>query len=208
LTPVYLPIFPLPDQTFFPRTMLPLHIFEARYRAMITDCLARDRRLAVVALEPGYEAHYAGKPPVKQIAGVGKIVRCERLPTGRFNVLLQGECRVRIERELPADTLYRMVLARPLTEVGADRPGLSELTGTVKERCLQILQAVGRARAEMRESLDSLGSPGELCDQVASAVLPSPAVRQALLEELDVERRLERLTAALDDLLRQLTGDR
>jgi len=50
VNPVYLPIFPLPDLTFFPHTLLPLHIFEARYRAMITDCLARDRRLAVVGL--------------------------------------------------------------------------------------------------------------------------------------------------------------
>ena len=64
------------------------------------------------------------------------------------------------------------------------------------------------APAEMSESLDAVRSPGELCDQVASAVLPGPAVRQALLEELDVERRLQRLTVALDDLLRQLTGDR
>ncbi len=208
MTPIYLPIFPLPDQTFFPRTFLPLHIFEARYRAMITDCLGRDRRLAVVGLKPGHEASYEGRPPVNEVVGVGKIVRCERLATGRFNILLHGECRARIERELPADTLYRLVLARPLADVGADRPAVSALTGRVKERCLQILEAVGRSRAEMVESLDAVRSPGELCDQVASAVLPGPTVRQALLEELDVERRLERLSVALDDLLRQLTGDR
>jgi len=208
VTPVYLPIFPLPDQTFFPRTLLPLHIFEARYRAMVTDCLARDRRLAVVALEPGYEARYEGKPPVKQIAGAGKIVRSERLPTGRFNILLQGECRVRLERELPSDTLYRMALASPLADVGAERPGVAALVRTVKDRCVQVLEAVGRGRAGLRESLDAVESPGELCDQLASAVVPTPAVRQALLEELDVERRLDRLAAALDDLLRQLTGDR
>jgi Lon protease-like protein len=187
---------------------LPLHIFEARYRAMITDCLARDRRLVVVALEPGYEERYEGRPPVKQIAGVGTIVRCERLPTGRFNILLKGEGRVRLERELPSDTLYRLVLATPLADVGADKPGVAALAGRVKERCLRILEAVGRGRAGLRESLDSMASPGALCDQVASAVVPAPAVRQALLEELDVERRLERLSAALDDLLRQLAGDR
>jgi Lon protease-like protein len=208
VTSVYLPIFPLPDQTFFPHTLLPLHIFEARYRAMITDCLGRDRRLAVVALEPGYEDSYEGKPPVKRIAGVGRIVRCERLPTGRFNILLKGEGRVRLDRELPSDTLYRVVLATPLADVGADKPGIPELAGKVKDRCLRILEAVGRGRAGLRESLDAVTSAGELCDQVASAVVPAPAVRQALLEELDVERRLERLTVALDDLLRQLTGDR
>ena len=206
--PVYLPIFPLPDQTFFPRTLLPLHIFEGRYRAMVTDCLARDRRLAIVSLEPGYESRYEGRPPVKPVAGAGRIVRCERLPTGRFNILLRGECRVRIERELPADTLYRIALAQPLTEVGTEGPGVSALSNAVKERCLEILAAVGRGRSEMRQSLDSMSSPGELCDQVASAMLPSAAVRQALLEELNVERRLRRLSVALDNLLRQLPGDR
>ena len=69
-----LPIFPLPDVTFFPHTLLPLHVFEARYRAMVTDALARDRKLAVVRLKPGYEASYAGKPPVYAVAGAGEIV--------------------------------------------------------------------------------------------------------------------------------------
>ena len=81
---ISLPIFPLPDLTFFPHTMLPLHIFEARYRAMITDCLSRDRRLAVVGLRPGYEASYEGWPAVYDVMGVGHIVQWERMATGRF----------------------------------------------------------------------------------------------------------------------------
>ena len=64
---------------------------------------------------------------VKAIAGAGTIMRCERLPTGRFNILLRGESRVRIEREVPTDTLYRMVIAAPLADVGGDRPGLASL---------------------------------------------------------------------------------
>jgi len=206
--PVYLPIFPLPDLTFFPHTLLRLHIFEARYRAMITDCLVRDRRFAVVGLRPGYEAAYAGKPPVYAVAGAGSIVRCERLATGRFNILLKGERRIRIEREVPTDTLYRMVVAKPLAEVGADRPGLPALARTIRERCLQILDVLGRSSSEMRESLEAVDSPAALGDQVASGVIPDAAVRRGLLEELDVERRLERLTAALDDLLKQLTRGR
>jgi Lon protease-like protein len=206
--PVYLPIFPLPDLTFFPHTLLPLHIFEARYRAMITDCLARDGRLAVARLKPGYEATYAGKPPVYPVAGVGSIVRCDRLATGRFNLLLRGEGRIRIAREMPADTLYRMVVAEPLVEAGADRPELGPLARTIRERCVQILKALGRPSDEMRESLETVGSAAALADQVASGVIPDPDVRQALLEELDVERRLVRLTGALDALLRQLSGGR
>ena len=204
---VTLPIFPLPDLTFFPHTMLPLHIFEARYRAMITDCLARDKRLAVVGLRPGYEAGYEGRPPVYEVTGVGRIVQWERLASGRYNLLLRGETRARIERELPADTLYRMVLASPLGETGADRAAVPALAGRVKARCRQILSAVGRSDADLQAAVDALERPGELCDQVAAALVPAPATRQALLEELDVERRLERLAAALDDLLSQLTGE-
>jgi Lon protease-like protein len=204
---VSLPIFPLPDLTFFPRTMLPLHIFEARYRAMITDCLARDERLAVVGLRPGYEATYEGKPPVYAVAGAGRIVRWERLPTGRYNLLLRGDCRVRIDRELPGDTLYRMVAATPLEETGAEGPTVEALASRVRARCRQILTAVGRSGVELQKSLDALRDPAELGDQVSSALVPAPATRQALLEELNVERRLERLAAALDDLLSHLTGE-
>jgi uncharacterized protein len=204
--PVFIPIFPLPDLTFFPHTFLPLHIFEARYRAMITDCLARDKRLAVVGLRPGYEATYEGKPAVNGIAGVGRIVQWERLASGRYNILLQGECRARIDRELPTDTLYRVVSATPLGEVGGDDPASASLAEQVRRRCLQILEAVGRSSSDLRDSLDAVSAPGQLCDQIASAVIPRVGVRQALLEELDVRRRLERLSAALDDLHTQLTG--
>lgn len=206
-TQVALPIFPLPDLAFFPHTMLPLHVFEARYRAMVTDCLARDKRLAVVGLKPGYEAGYEGKPPVYQITGVGRIVQWERLATGRFNLLVRGEGRARIDRELPADTLYRMVAATPLEETGAAGARVPALAGRVKARCRQILSAVGRSGADLQATVEALEHPGELCDQVASALVPTPATRQALLEDLDVERRLERLAAALDDLLSQLTGE-
>lgn len=204
---ISLPIFPLPDLTFFPHTMLPLHIFEARYRAMVTDCLARDKRLAVVGLKPGYEAIYEGKPAVHEVSGVGRIVRWERLPSGRYNLLVRGEGRVRIDRELPTDTLYRMVVATPLGETGAGGPAVPALTARVKARCRQILSAVGRSGADLQAMMEGLEEPAALCDQVASALVPTPTTRQALLEELDVERRLERLAAALDALLSQLTEE-
>lgn len=204
---VFLPIFPLPDLTLFPHTLLPLHVFEARYRAMVMDCLARDKRMAVVGLKPGYEGAYDGRPAVYEIAGVGRIVQCERLATGRFNILLKGETRVRIDRELPADTLYRMVAGTPLGETGAARDGVGALAARVTGRCLGILRAINRPTAEMEESLAG-AAPGALCDRIAAAVIAEATVRQALLEELDVERRLRRLAEALDDLYTELQGDR
>jgi uncharacterized protein len=207
MTRIFLPIFPLPELTFFPHTLLPLHVFEARYRTMVMDCLARDRRMAVVGLKPGYEPAYEGKPAVYPVAGVGRIVQSERLATGRFNILLKGEGRVRIDRELPSDTLYRMVAGSLLGETGAERDGVGALAARVTGRCLGILRAVNRPTAEMEKALAG-AAPGTVCDRIASAIIPEAAARQALLEEMDVERRLSKLAEGLDDLYTQLSGDR
>lgn len=202
---VVLPIFPLPALTFFPHTSLPLHIFETRYRAMISDCLARDRRLAVVGLKPGYEATYEGKPAVYEVAGAGEIVQWERLATGRYNILLRGDCRIRIEAELPTDTLYRLVRARVLED---ELPGGTDLLTREAERvtnaCLGLLKAHGQMSPQVEQALRAARGPGVVADQIAAAVISDPALRQELLETLDVRRRLERLAAALDDLLRQV----
>ncbi|MBI2543657.1 MAG: LON peptidase substrate-binding domain-containing protein [Candidatus Rokubacteria bacterium] len=205
---VVLPIFPLPGLTFFPHTLLPLHVFEARYRAMVTDCLARDRRLAVVGLKPGYEADYDGKPAGYAVAGAGEIVRCERLATGRFNILVRGDCRVRIEIELPTDTLYRVVRARVLEDAVPPREGgrLASQTDRVKAACLRLLEAHGQSSREVERALRAATVPGVVADQIASAVIPDPLLRQELLGTLDVGRRLDRLAAALEDLLRQTTS--
>src|SRR5574337_71113 len=200
---VVLPIFPLPGLVFFPHTLLPLHIFEARYRQMVTDCLARDRRLAVVGLRPGYEAIYDGKPSVHDVAGAGEIVRWERLATGRFNILLRGDCRIRIEAEVPTDTLYRLGRARVLEDVipaGADP--LRAETRRVTAACLELLKAQDQLTPQVAKLLRSVAAPGVAADQIASAVVQDPGLRQELLETLDVRRRLERLAAALDDMRR------
>jgi uncharacterized protein len=201
------PVFPLPELTLFPHALLPLHIFEARYRAMVTDVLARDKRLAVVGLQPGYEATYAGRPPVYSVGGIGEIVKWERLPTGRYNILLRGEVRGRIEREIPADTLYRVVAVRRLDDVppvGDPGPRLER----IRVLCRQLLVALGRPRELLDEMLRPGQAPGALADQVTSALIPTPRLRQDLLETLEVDRRLEQVAATLEDLVRHIRGAR
>jgi Lon protease-like protein len=202
-----LPIFPLPEVTFFPHTMLPLHVFEGRYRAMVTDALARDRRLAVARLEPGYEAHYEGKPAVRPIAGAGEIVSWERLPTGRYNILLRGLWRVRIEDEVPSDTLYRLVRARRLDEPEPTRE-VSPAVARIRASCGRLLALLDRPANLLDEALAAGQPPGAVADRVASAVIPDAGLRQALLEELDAARRLDRVADALDALVDELRGGR
>lgn len=205
---LYLPIFPLPELTLFPHTLLPLHIFEPRYRAMVNDCLERDRRLAIVGLRAGYEADYHGRPRVHEVGGAGEIVRWERLATGRFNILVRGERRVRIERELPADTLYRLVEAGAIEDSGADGPAVAALASEVRSRIIRLLQAAGRATGPAERALGQSLSPGALADQVAAAVVPSFALRQRLLEETHVARRLTMLARILERLLHAAEGGR
>jgi len=202
-----LPIFPLPDVTFFPHTLLPLHVFEARYRALVMDALARDRRLAVVKLRPGYEATYAGKPAVHPVAGAGEIVSWERLATGRYNILLKGECRVRIDRERPTDTLYRVVAAQQLTDV-PPAGDVGPLLGRIRGACGRLLRALDRPADLLDTALADGQPPGAIADRITAAVLPDVTLRQELLEMLDVTKRLDRVSGALDDLVNELLGGR
>ena len=207
MPPLTLPIFPLPDVTFFPHTLLPLHVFEARYRAMVMDALARDRRLAVVKLRPGFEAAYAGKPAVHAVAGAGEIVSWERLATGRYNILVKGEWRVRIESERPSDTLYRIVTAQRLDDV-APTTDASAALARIRDTCSRLLRALDRPADLLDTALAAGQPPGVIADRIAAAVVPDADLRQELLETFDVTRRLDRLGQALEQLVNQLREGR
>lgn len=207
MSTLVLPIFPLPDLTFFPQTLLPLHVFEARYRAMVMDALERDRRICVVKLRPGYEPVYAGKPAVHVVGGAGEIVSCERLATGRYNILLRGECRVRIERELPSDTLYRVVQARRLEDL-PPAGDVSAALGRIRAGCVALLRALERP-ADMLDTALADGQPaGVVADRVAAAVIPDVNLRQQLLETTDVAARVARVASAVETLVNELRGGR
>src|SRR5687768_6252312 len=107
MLPPAIPIFPLPNAVLFPNVFLPLHIFEPRYRAMVADALDGDRIIGMALLRPGWEKDYEGRPPVFPIGCAGLITHNERLPDGRFNIVLRGLQKFRIRRE-QNDRLYRI----------------------------------------------------------------------------------------------------
>ncbi len=98
-----LPLFPLPNLVFFPQTRLPLHVFEPRYRQLLTDAVATDQRLGIVLLRPGWEADYFGVPPIHACGTIGHIEQAVPLEDGRFNILLRGDVRFRIVEEVSRD---------------------------------------------------------------------------------------------------------
>ncbi len=97
--PSVIPLFPLPNVVFFPRTYLPLHIFEPRYRHMVRDAAATHRMIGMVLLKEGWESDYEGRPPIFPVGAVGRMVAVQNLSDGRFNVLLQGLRRFEIREE-------------------------------------------------------------------------------------------------------------
>jgi hypothetical protein len=209
VTELQIAVFPLADVVFFPDTVLPLHVFEPRYRRMIADCLAGDRRLAVVMFRPGWERDYYGRPPIHPVAGAGEIIQCQGLADGRYNILLDGQMRIRVEDEVQTDLPYRVARARRLDDVldEADRATLPERLDGLRAAYAKLLEALGQAHADLVGRLTIAGAPpGALVDRIVSAVVPDATVRQRVLETVDVSERLDLATAALFDLLTFVAG--
>src|SRR5438093_6138151 len=89
------PLFPLPNVVLFPQAVLPLHIFEERYKAMTADALSGDRVIAMALLRPGWEKSYYARPDIEPVVCAGRILSHEKLPDGKYNFLLQGVVRAR-----------------------------------------------------------------------------------------------------------------
>jgi Lon protease-like protein len=135
MLPPTIPIFPLPNVVLFPQVFLPLHIFEPRYRSMVEHALEGDRLIGMVLLRPGWEANYEGRPPVYPIGCAGVITHQDRLPDGRYNIVLRGLEKFRITGEddtLPyrvarIDSLHELLVEADRAEINAARTRLEAL---------------------------------------------------------------------------------
>ncbi|MBE7453176.1 MAG: LON peptidase substrate-binding domain-containing protein [Kofleriaceae bacterium] len=200
-----LSIFPLPNAVLLPGGLMPLHVFEPRYREMTRDCLDGSRLMAVARLRPGYEAAYAGRPAVYPACGLGRIIASEELADGRFLLVLRGLARVHIERELPARASYRQVHARVLDDDQTDRPDAARAGhARLLELCDRLSLVLDRGGDELRALCRECSSPGGCADAIAAALIMDLGERQRLLETLDPVERLERTAAHVGRLLCQL----
>ncbi len=179
-----LSIFPLTGAILFPGLQLPLHIFEPRYRAMVSDALARDRRIAMIQPQtPGEGA------PLYQIGCVGRIGDVEALDDGRYNLVLEGENRFRLIAERDVTTAFRQIDAEIIPE--AELEALSSVERASFER-------EARKFADM-QNYDVDWDSVERLDDVTlingvSQIAPfDPAAKQALLEAGTVQERCELL---------------
>jgi len=177
-------IFPLAGALLYPGLQLPLHIFEPRYRALVTDALARDRRIGMIQPQQAGEG-----APLFQIGCLGRIGEVEALEDGRFNITLEGEARFRVRRELEVTTPFRQVEADLLTEPEGQHLASVERAGFERE-ARRFATAQGyRVDWDAVTRLDDVS----LINGVSQIAPFDVASKQALLEAPDIAARCELL---------------
>jgi uncharacterized protein len=191
-----LPLFPLPGMVFLPHTLLPLHVFEPRYRALIVDAMAADGVLAVPQLLAA-ETPGAPPPPVARVVGVGRIVQHQEMPDGRSNIVLAGIGRARILAEIAGDAPYRVAMAEALAPPRPD-------AGLARPRLLGSLAALAQREpavaGPVRSLLERDVVTPALCAAVAHMLLRDPRDRQAFLELEAESAQVEHLLVALSSI--------
>ena len=194
MLPPTIPLFPLPSAVLFPNVFLPLHIFEARYRTMVSEALGGDRIIGMVLLQPRYEANYDGCPPVFGIGCAGVITHAEPLGDGRFNIVLRGIERFRITGE-DGSCAYRVAHVNGLPEI-ITQEHRAEL-GRQRHR-LEALLAAAIERTGSEPRFPPAIPDEDLVNALAQHLELDPLERQALLEREGVLARCRGLIELLE----------
>lgn len=184
-----LSIFPLTGAILFPGLQLPLHIFEPRYRAMVGDALARDRRIAMIQPTEPFDG-----APLFEVGCVGKIEDVEASEDGRYNIVLHGETRFRINRELDVTTPFRQVEAELLEEPQEEFLSLGE-RASFEHEARKFADAQGYAI-----DWDSVAQLDDvtLINGVSQIAPFDAASKQALLEAPNLRERCDLLVSLLE----------
>ena len=191
-------IFPLPGALLYPGLSLTLHIFEPRYRAMVSDALARDRRIGMIQPQQPVEG-----APLYSIGCVGRIGDVEALDDGRFNLMLEGERRFRLIRELDVATPFRQIEGELIEE--DENAALSAVERASFEREARRFADLQGYSVDWDEvtRLDDLS----LINGVSQIVPFDAASKQALLEAPDLAARCELLVQLLQFFGRRSDDD-
>ena len=205
-----LPLFPLPNVVLFPNVFLPLHIFEARYRDMVADAVASDRMIGMVLLRPGWDRDYDGRPPIYRVGCSGVVTHVERLPDGRYNMVLRGLERFQIVEE-DHERSYRRAIIEPLPEapltaedgkiVRNQRAKLESMLSPAGERAggFPKTQAGHSGVLKTQDSMmPSAMSDEDLVNALAQYLDFEPLEKQALLEKASLRARAESLVELLE----------
>lgn len=209
--PVELPLFPLSNVVLFPGVQTPLHIFEPRYRQMAQQALAAERQIGMVAVPPEHADEMPGDPRVYPVGCAGIIAQSQRLPDGRYNIVLIGTRRFRILSEEPRSTsrLYRLAQVELLDDPFpiAEQQRVARL----RERIVALVRSLVE-RSDATRSVDITPELFRDVDDVSfvnslsNALAFPPPEKQGLLEADTIPLRFDRLEGLLSFRLAQLSG--
>ena len=211
ILPTVLPIFPLTGSLLLPGNLLPLNVFEPRYRNLVADVLEGERLVGMIQpLVPRQDnwveaAQASENPEIYSVGCAGRIDECEPQQDGRYLILLRGVCRFRVRQELPIHREYRRVQV----DSSEFQNDLAELQADVNPaRLMRALRAFGVAN-DLEFDFDLLGSvPGISLLNGLSVALPfRPAEKQALLEAAGPAEREEMLLTLMGMGLETLSTD-
>ena len=201
--PARIPVFPLPNVVLFPKTYLPLHIFEPRYRAMVSDAAMSGQCIGMALLKEGWETDYYGHPPVFSTGCVGRLASVQPLADGRSNILLQGLERFVIEREW-YDKAYReatISLTVRSAETSLD-PAVRRRLFTVLESYLRSLDDEPTWQEFFREEVSD-----EIVVNTLSTYLEcTPLEKQFLLEADSLYQHARRLSDLIEFMMHDQSG--
>ena len=189
-------LFPLPNLVLYPHVGQPLHIFEPRYRQLMADALDGDRLITMALYRPGWEEDDSPRPAIHPTVCVGRIAAEQRMPDGRWNLMLHGLSRARILEEQEADRLYRVARVEAVEEVPVSKPVV--LRTELAMRVLPFFESQPLVRQQFGQLVASTLPLGTLCDVFGYALPLDVQDRQRLLDEADVALRVALLMALLE----------
>jgi len=204
----FAPLFPLPDTVLFPGVLLPLHVFESRYREMVSDALESDRLIAMALFEPGWEDDYESKTAaIRPMVCLGRIETVERHDDGRYNLVLEGLSRARVVKELSGDEPYRVGRLELVPDADSDLSS-RERINRQRELLVGFQQLVAGFEFDdlFHQSLDAELPLGGLSDVLAHSLGLDPVSAQEILEERNVVVRSRLVLRELRERLGPVVG--
>jgi Lon protease-like protein len=193
-----IPLFPLPNLVFFPNSLLPLHVFEPRYRQMVEDIIDSERIIGMVLLKPGWEKSYHDNPEIFGVGCMGRIISIEVEKDGRSNIVLYGLKRIRIA-EILHDSPYRLARVDFMEDIhGTNEEGYQKRIFELITRWNSML---GKEYKSHRIVVDFNLPLGTLTDSITPQVVSNVFNMQEFLEEANVLKRADMILEHLETKL-------
>lgn len=195
-----IPLFPLPNLVLFPHVLVPLHIFEERYKLMITTCIERDEVFGLVLLRSGADTE--SEDTIHRVGVTARIVQAERLENGRMNILTEGESRFRIRRLTQEEPYWKGSV--DLFEDDESHHSIESLYDQVSELYRKVAALGAKVSSSEEPEAVFPDSPTELSYMISYVLDLDSEAKQKLLEMTSTAERLRALIPHLNETIGKL----